>query len=87
MLQKLNYSAMDRHPYDVQILHSMFCHEGWLSNAARVIYLATNIAETSLTLPDVNLVIDSGIHKKMVYSKQLQRYELVNQYISINNMI
>lgn len=29
--------------------------------------LSTNIAETSLTIPDVEYVIDCGMHKKMVY--------------------
>lgn len=33
----------------------------------RRIFFATNVAETSLTLPEVSLVVDSGLEKRMVY--------------------
>jgi len=36
--------------------------------ARRRVILATNIAETSLTVPDVSIVIDSGLHKVARYN-------------------
>ena len=37
------------------------------AGAGRRVILATNIAETSLTVPDVDVVIDSGLHKVARY--------------------
>lgn len=44
----------------------------------RRIILATNVAESSLTLPSVDAVVDSGLEKKAVYEKKIgfQRLEL-----------
>ncbi|TLD27820.1 p-loop containing nucleoside triphosphate hydrolase [Venturia nashicola] len=41
-----------------------------MPNGLRKIVLATNIAETSITIPDVVHVIDSGKHKEMVYDPE-----------------
>ncbi len=48
-----------------------------VANHRRII-LATNVAESSLTLPSVDAVIDSGLEKKAVYEKKIgfQRLEL-----------
>lgn len=44
----------------------------------RRIILSTNVAESSLTLPSVDAVVDSGLEKKSVYEKKIgfQRLEL-----------
>ncbi len=34
----------------------------------RRIYVATNVAETSITIPKITMVIDSGLEKKMIYN-------------------
>ncbi len=39
----------------------------------RKIVLATNIAETGITIPDITSVIDTGKHKEMRYVRQIQR--------------
>ncbi len=41
------------------------------SNSERRIILATNIAESSLTLPDLDCVIDSGLEKTVVREKKM----------------
>jgi ATP-dependent RNA helicase DHX37/DHR1 len=44
----------------------------------RMIVVSTNVAETSLTIPNVKYVIDTGLEKKKVYSNRLQmsKYEV-----------
>ncbi|MER2492409.1 ATP-dependent helicase HrpB [Catenovulum sediminis] len=50
-------------------------------NSRRVI-LATNIAETSLTIPSIKIVIDSGIHKKAVFDAESEFSYLQSERIS-----
>lgn len=38
----------------------------------RLIVLATNVAETSLTIPNIRYVVDSGKAKEKVYDEKLQ---------------
>ncbi|MFA0569100.1 helicase-related protein [Vibrio gallaecicus] len=68
MLEKLN----DRQLYDLIIvkLHASVSdeekHTALTVNEKRKIILATNVAETSLTIPNVGVVIDSGLERRTV---------------------
>ena len=68
MLEKLN----DRQLYDLLIvkLHASVSdeekHTALTVNEKRKIILATNVAETSLTIPNVGVVIDSGLERRTV---------------------
>lgn len=57
------YSAL---PHEYQ--HQVFEHLNH-SNSRRII-LATNIAETSVTIPGVRFVVDSGYMKIRIYDNQ-----------------
>ncbi len=61
----------DRHGVDLLSLHGSLDaaeQDAVLAPATkRRVILATNIAETSLTVPDVSVVIDSGLHKVARY--------------------
>ncbi|MFT6529615.1 MAG: ATP-dependent helicase HrpB [Psychrosphaera sp.] len=48
----------------------------------RKIVLATNIAQTSLTIDGVDIVVDAGIEKVMMYQPKLKSEQLVSQQIS-----
>lgn len=51
----------------------------------RKIVIATNIAETGITIPDVTCVIDSGKHKEMRFDERRQLSRLVETFISRAN--
>ena len=51
----------------------------------RKIVLATNIAETGITIPDVTCVIDLGKHKEMRFDERRQLSRLVEAFISRAN--
>lgn len=46
------------------------------------VVLATNAAESSITLPDVDLVICLGTHKALRYDSAAHRVQLVNTWVS-----
>ncbi len=46
------------------------------------IILATNAAESSITLPDVDMVICLGTHKALRYESTSHRVQLVNTWVS-----
>ena len=48
----------------------------------RVIVVATNVAETSLTIPGVRYVVDSGRSKEKLYDTKLQISKFAIQWIS-----
>lgn len=48
----------------------------------RMIVISTNVAETSLTIPNVKYVIDCGLEKKKVYSNRLQMSKFEVDWIS-----
>eukprot|EP00703_Trepomonas_sp_PC1_P004416 JAP92190.1 ATP-dependent helicase HrpA [Trepomonas sp. PC1] len=50
----------------------------------QTIYLATSIAETSLTLPNIQYVIDSGIQRKFVFNRQIKSQQLIDYFINTN---
>lgn len=49
----------------------------------RKVVLATNIAQTSLTIEGVDVVVDAGVEKSVVYDLNSQNETLINQPISI----
>ncbi|KAL5628900.1 hypothetical protein BROUX41_002291 [Berkeleyomyces rouxiae] len=51
----------------------------------RKIVLATNIAETGITIPDITCVIDTGKHKEMRFVEKRQMSRLLDTYISRAN--
>ena len=51
----------------------------------RKIVLATNIAETGITIPDITCVIDTGKHKEMRYDERRHLSRLVQSFISRSN--
>lgn len=54
-------------------------------NGIRKIVLATNIAETGITIPDITCVIDTGKHKEMRYDERRQLSRLTQSFISKAN--
>ena len=51
----------------------------------RKIVLATNIAETGITIPDVTCVIDTGKHKEMRFDEKRQLSRLIESFIAQAN--
>lgn len=51
----------------------------------RKIVLATNIAETGITIPDITCVIDTGKHKEMRFDERRQLSKLIESFISRAN--
>jgi len=51
----------------------------------RKIVLATNIAETGITIPDVTCVIDTGKHKEMRFDERRQLSRLIEVFVSRAN--
>jgi HrpA-like RNA helicase len=51
-------------------------------NGERKIVVSTNIAETSITIPDCVVVIDSGRSKSVFYDKQLNTTKLIESWCS-----
>ncbi|KAI5462733.1 putative ATP dependent RNA helicase [Mariannaea sp. PMI_226] len=51
----------------------------------RKIVLATNIAETGITIPDVTCVIDTGKHREMRFDERRQLSRLLDTFVSRAN--
>ena len=51
----------------------------------RKIVLATNMAETGITIPDITCVIDSGRHREMRYDEKRKISRLVDCFIARSN--
>ncbi|TFK57142.1 P-loop containing nucleoside triphosphate hydrolase protein [Heliocybe sulcata] len=51
----------------------------------RKIVIATNIAETGITIPDITCVIDTGKHKEMRYDEKRQISRLIETFIAKSN--
>ena len=51
----------------------------------RKVVLATNIAETGITIPDITCVIDTGKHKEMRFDERRQLSRLIEAFISQAN--
>lgn len=72
-------------------LHSTFSSEDQQAAfevpppGVRKIVLATNIAETGITIPDVTCVIDTGKHKEMRFDERRQMSRLIQTFIARAN--
>ena len=79
------------HDWLVYPLHSSFSSEEQQAAflvpppGMRKIVLATNIAETGITIPDVTCVIDTGKHKEMRFDERRQLSRLIQSFISRAN--
>lgn len=49
------------------------------------IVIATNIAETGITIPDITCVIDSGRHREMMFDEKRQLSRLADNFIARSN--
>ena len=80
-----------RHGWKIHSLHSTIAMEEQESafsvppKGTRKIVLATNIAETGITIPDVTCVIDTGKHKEMRFDERRQLSRLIEVFISRAN--
>lgn len=72
-------------------LHSTFSSEDQQAafevppQGTRKIVIATNIAETGITIPDVTCVIDTGKHKEMRFDERRQMSRLIQSFIARAN--
>ncbi|EME42186.1 hypothetical protein DOTSEDRAFT_175071 [Dothistroma septosporum NZE10] len=72
-------------------LHSTFSSEDQQAafdippQGTRKIVMATNIAETGITIPDVTCVIDIGKHKEMRFDERRQMSRLIQSFIARAN--
>ncbi|KAI1262662.1 helicase associated domain-containing protein [Xylariaceae sp. FL1019] len=77
--------------WEVVPLHSSFATEDQERaflippGGTRKIVLATNIAETGITIPDVTCVIDTGKHREMRFVEKRQMSKLIDTFISRAN--
>lgn len=55
------------------------------ANGVRKIVIATNIAETGITIPDITCVIDTGKHKESRFDSRRQLSKLVETFIAKAN--
>ena len=86
-LKSLLKSSLSSTEVEVLALYSMlsvkkqmkiFCQ----SEGKRFIVVSTNVAETSITIPNIVYVIDTGLEKRKIYSGQLQMSKFKITYIS-----
>lgn len=78
-------------PYDLFILHSSVERESYervfYPSAKRKIILATNIAESSITIPDVEHIIDSGLQRSVIYQSDKRMSRFHTDIIAKSNQI
>lgn len=90
------YDLLGGHPsfsrdWRVHGLHSTFSSEDQQAafdippKGVRKIVIATNIAETGITIPDVTCVIDTGKHREMRFDERRQMSRLTQSFIARAN--
>lgn len=96
-IRKLNDLLME-HPqfnseetFKIYPLHSMISseHQGAVFDipppGVRKIVIATNIAETGITIPDITCVIDTGRQREMRFDEKRQISRLVETFVAKSN--
>ncbi|KAJ3839808.1 P-loop containing nucleoside triphosphate hydrolase protein [Lentinula raphanica] len=95
-IRKLN-DILTEHPlfglddFKIYPLHSTLSSENQSAvfeippPGVRKIVIATNIAETGITIPDITCVIDSGKHREMRFDEKRQISRLVETFIARSN--
>ncbi|WFD31604.1 RNA helicase [Malassezia sp. CBS 17886] len=83
----------DREQYEIHVLHSSIpvqdqqaVFEPVRHAGIRRIILSTNIAETSITIPDVVFVVDSGRVKEKRYDPERRLSSLVSAWVGTSNL-
>mmetsp|Transcript_63919 Transcript_63919/g.207765 ORF Transcript_63919/g.207765 Transcript_63919/m.207765 type:complete len:795 (+) Transcript_63919:367-2751(+) len=78
-----------REELDIRSLHSGIPIEKQMQTLAvsagstqRMIVLATDVVESSVTMPDVDVVVDSCLHKRKKWNAQLREYQLCQELIT-----
>ena len=77
--------------WKVYPLHSSFSSEDQQAafevppHGMRKIVLATNIAETGITIPDITCVVDTGKHREMRFDEKRQLSRLIMSFIARAN--
>ncbi|XP_065571271.1 ATP-dependent RNA helicase DHX30-like isoform X2 [Artemia franciscana] len=91
--RKLSQIFVDEMKYWIQPLHSRLSvgEQHRIFDAApadvRKIVLSTNIAETSLTVPDVVYVIDPGFMKQLAFHAEMNTSVMETQWIAKSNAL
>lgn len=90
-IMDIDYTRSDR--FEIHVLHSSIPVEDQQAifepprySGVRRIILATNIAETSITIPDVVYVIDSGKSKETHYDPNRHMQSLVSAWVGTSNV-
>jgi ATP-dependent RNA helicase DHX29 len=87
----LGHPSFSSKEWRVHALHSTFSTDEQQAafevppEGMRKIVIATNIAETGITIPDITCVIDSGKHREMRYDERRQISKLTQSFISRAN--
>ena len=87
----LGHPSFSSKEWQVHALHSTFSTDEQQAafelppEGMRKIVIATNIAETGITIPDITCVIDSGKHREMRYDERRQISKLTQSFISRAN--
>ncbi|KAJ7597184.1 P-loop containing nucleoside triphosphate hydrolase protein [Mycena floridula] len=94
-IRKLNDLLMEhtafqnQNQFKIYPLHSSIENQGAVFDippfGVRKLVIATNIAETGITIPDITCVIDSGKHREMRFDEKRQLSRLVETFISRSN--
>lgn len=81
----------DENSFRIYPLHSTLSSENQSAvfdippQGVRKIVIATNIAETGITIPDITCVIDTGKHREMRFDEKRQLSRLVETFIAKSN--
>ncbi|CAA7266563.1 unnamed protein product [Cyclocybe aegerita] len=87
----VEHSHFGSNEFKIYPLHSTLSSESQSAvfdippSGVRKIVIATNIAETGITIPDITCVIDTGKHREMRFDEKRQISRLVETFIARSN--